>query len=69
MEIVKLLKDYSKNQLEKELNEYFTQQFDSCICHEKITNIEYMIKYVQPVNDFIIHTTAKPCMNTRRIVY
>jgi len=69
MEIVKLLKDYSKTPLEKELSDYFTQKLDSSICVEKIKNKNFMIKYIQPINDFIIHTTAKPCTNTKRILY
>lgn len=69
MEIVKLLKDYSKTPLEQELSEYFTQKLDTSICVEKIKNKNFLIKYIQPVNDFIIHTTAKPCANTRRMLY
>ena len=69
MEIVKLLKDYSKTPLEQELSEYFTQELDSTICVEKIKNKDFMIKYIQPINDFIIHTTAKPCSNIKRAYY
>ena len=69
MEIVKLLKDYSKTPLEKELGEYFNQKLDSTICTEKIKNKKFMIKYIQPLNDFIIHTTALPGANPRRILY
>ena len=69
MEIVKLLKDYAKTPQEKELTEYFSQEFDSTICYEKIKNKDFMIKYLQPLNDFIIHTTAYPCCDTRRMLY
>lgn len=69
MEIIKLLKDYSKTPLEAQLKDYFSQEFDSSICREPITNKEFMIKYVMPVNDLIIHTTALPCCDARRMLY
>ena len=69
MEIVKLLKDYSKTPLEKELNDYFTQELDSTICVEKIKNKKFMIQYVKPLNDFIVHTTALSGANARRMLY
>ena len=69
MEIVKILKDYAKTPLEKELSAYFTQELDSTICVEKIKNKKFMVQYVRPINDFIIHTTALPCANIRRILY
>ena len=69
MEIIKLLKDYSKTPLEKELSDYFTQELDTTICVEKIKNKKFMIKYIQPLNDFIIHTTALPGANARRVIY
>lgn len=69
MEIVKLLKDYAKTPLQTELGEYFTQELDSTICTEKITNKKFLIQYIKPINDFIIHTTALPCSNARRMLY
>ena len=69
MEIVKLLKDYSKTPLEKELSDYFAQELDSTICVEKIKNKKFMIQYVKPLNDFIIHTTALSGSNARRVLY
>ena len=69
MEIVKLLTDYAHTPLEQELSKYFTQELDSITCVEKIKNKKFMIQYIKPINDFIIHTTAMPCTNTRRILY
>ncbi len=69
MEIVKLLKDYAKTPQESSLTEYFSQEFDSTICCEKIKNKDFMIKYLKPLNDFIIHTTAMPCCDTRRLLF
>ena len=69
MEIIKLLKDYAKTPLEQELSDYFTQELDSTICVEKIKNKNFMIQYIQPINNFVIHTTALPCSNARRMLY
>ena len=69
MEIIKLLKDYSKTPLQKELSDYYSNQLDSTICVEKIKNKKFLIQYMQPINDFIIHTTAMPCSNARRMLY
>jgi len=68
MKIVKLLKDYAKTQSEIDLNEYLSQKLDSTICYEPIKNKKFMIKYLQPLNDFIIHTTALPCCDSRRVL-
>ena len=67
MDIIKQLHDYAKTPLEKELSDYFYQELDSCICVEKIKNKNFMIQYIQPLNDFVIHTTALPCSNVRRM--
>ena len=69
MEIIKLLKDYSKTPLQEELSDYYTQELDCVICVEKIKNKDFMIQYVQPLHDFIIHTTAMPCTDARRMLY
>ena len=69
MEIVKLLKDYSKTPLESNLNDLLSQKLDTTICCEKITNKKFLLKYVQPINDFIVHTTALPCCDVRRMLY
>ena len=69
MEIVKILKDYAKTPQESNLVEYFSQEFDSTICYEKIKNKNFMIKHLKPLNDFIIHTTALPCCDTRRLLF
>ncbi len=67
MEIIKLLKDYPKTRRQKALSTYLIQELDTQICREKIKNKKFMIKYLQPINDFIIHTTALPCCNVRRM--
>ena len=68
MEIIKILSDYSKTPLESDLSKYFSQELDTTICAEKIKNKNFIIKYVQPLNDFIIHTTALPCCDVRRML-
>ncbi|MBQ8475953.1 hypothetical protein IJ531_02715 [bacterium] len=68
MEIVKLLKDYSKTPLEEKMNEYLSGSLDSTICVEPIKNKEFLLQYIKPLNDFIIHTTSVPCCDTRRML-
>lgn len=69
MEIIKLLKDYARTPLQQELSDYFNQELDSTICVEKIKNKKFLIQYLQPINDFVIHTTALSGTNVRRILY
>ena len=69
MEIIKVLKDYAKNPLEESLCDYFSQELDSSICREPIKNKDFLVKYFQPVNDFIIHTTAVAGADARRMLY
>ena len=68
MEIIKLLKDYSKTPLEAKLNEYLSNTLDSTICVEHIKNKNFILQYIKPINDFIIHTTALPCCDVKRIL-
>lgn len=68
MEIIKLLKDYSKTPLQEQLSNYFTQELDCVICAEKIKNKKFMIQHLKPLNDFIIYTTAFPCADVRRVL-
>lgn len=58
MKYVKILNDYSKNSLESTLAAYLTSCLDTSICFEEIKNIKFKIKYIKPVHDFIIYTTA-----------
>ena len=58
MYIVKSLEDYSKTPLEKKLAEYLVKKTTSGVCYEKIKNKDFMIKYLQPKNDFLICSTA-----------
>jgi len=67
MEIVKLLKDYSKTPLEQKLNEYLSNSLDSTICREPIKNKEFLIHYIKPVNNFTIYTTAMPYSDCNRL--
>ena len=68
MEIIKLLKDYSKTPLDLKINEYLSGVLDSTICAEPIKNKEFLIQNIKPINDFIIHTTALPCCDARRML-
>lgn len=66
MEIVKLLKDYSKSPKENLFCELIYQKSDSSICVEKIKNKDFLIQYLKPVNDFIIYTTEFPNSSIKR---
>lgn len=68
MEIIKLLKDYSKTPMEEKYGVLLHNKLESSICVEKIKNRNFMIKYPRPLNDFLITTTQLPCNNVRRVV-
>lgn len=61
MKYVKIINDYSKNSLESTLAAYLTSCLDSSICFEEIKNVEFKIKYIQPLHNFIIYSTAVAC--------
>lgn len=67
MKIVKLISDYSKSPLEKGLSDYLANKTDSLICCEEIKNKKFLLQYIKPVNDLIIHTTAMPGYNMKRL--
>ena len=67
MEIIKTLNDYSKTPLEKNLCQYFEKELANTICAEKITNKKFMLKYIQPQNNFVIYTNSMPFCSIKRI--
>lgn len=68
MNIVKVLDDYSKTEDQRELVEYLKGVLPSTICYEPIKNKDFIRKYMTPLNDFVIWTTAMPCADTRRML-
>lgn len=68
MNIVKVLDDYSKTEDQRELVEYLKDVLPSTICYEPIKNKDFIRKYMTPLNDFVIWTTAMPCADTRRVL-
>ena len=68
MNIVKVLDDYSKTGDQRELVEYLKGVLPSTICYEPIKNKEFLRKYMTPLNDFVIYTTAMPCADVRRVL-
>ena len=68
MKIVKLLKYYIKSPQQKDLSEFLSEKLESTLCYEPIKNKKFMIQYIKPLNDFVIHTTALPCCDTRRML-
>ena len=67
MEIIKILKDYSKNPLENKMYEYLSSSLDSTLCREPIKNKNFMIQYIKPLNDFIISSTAMAFADTKKV--
>lgn len=67
MEIVKTIFDYSKTPFEKEIAKYLATRLDSVICSEKITNKDFMIKNLEPLNDFVIYTNSVCASNLKRV--
>ena len=68
MNIVKVLDDYSKTEEQRELVEYLKGILPSTVCYEPIKNKEFLRKYMTPLNDFVIYTTAMPCADVRRVL-
>ena len=62
MNIVKVLDDYSKTDDQREL------VLPSTVCYEPIKNKDFIRKYMTPLNDFVIYTTAVPCADVRRVL-
>ena len=69
MDIVKILKDYSKTPLENKMNELLSGSLDSTICYEPIKNKDFIIQYMKPINDFIIYTNSLSCCDIKKINY
>lgn len=67
MDIVKILKDYSKTPLESKMHELLSNNLDSTICYEPIKNKEFILQYMKPVNDLVIYTTLIPCCDIKKI--
>ncbi len=68
MDIVKVLDDYSKTDDQRELVEYLKGVLPSTICYEPIKNKDFIRRYMTPLNDFVIWTTAMPCADARRVL-
>lgn len=61
MKYVKIISDYSRNSFEKNIAAYLANSLDSCTCFEEIKNINFKLRYVKPIHDFIIYSTAVAC--------
>jgi len=68
MNIVKMLDDYAKTDEQKDMATYLKEVLPSAICYEPIKNKEFMRRYMTPLNDFIIYTTAAPCADAARVL-
>ena len=70
MDIVKNLKDYEWTTQQKIFASFLRENISSYSCSEKITNTEYIKKYSEPSNDFLIYSTgvADPNLILRKAV-
>lgn len=68
MDIVKNLKDYALTTKQRIFVGFLKENVTSYSCREHIGNPEYLKKYSQPANDFLIYCTgvADPRLLLRR---
>lgn len=69
MDIVKILKDYSKTPLENKVNDFLSNSLDSTICYEPIKNKEFIAQYMRPINNFIIYTNLVAGSDIKKFNY
>ena len=67
MDVVKILKDYTKNTRDLLFEEFLDEQLDSLACHEEIVNPEFIYQTSQPVNDFMIYSNDSLLVGARRL--
>lgn len=68
MNIVKMLSDYSKTDEQKDMVAYLKEVLPSVVCYEPIKNKDFIMRYMTPLNDFCIYTTAVPCADASRVL-
>ncbi len=68
MDIVKNIRDLSLNEDEQFFADVIKEEFGCNTCVEKITNVDFIQHYAQPLNDFNIYTTAQPSAEGMRMV-
>lgn len=70
MDSIKKLKDYPLTTQQRIFASFLKENISSYSCSEKITNKNYIRKYLSPENDFTIYTTgvADPRLLLRRAV-
>lgn len=67
MEYIKIIQDYSKNAAEEQMASYLANKLDSSICCEEIKNVNFKVKYLKPLNNFVIYSTAVCCEDKKEI--
>lgn len=68
MDIVKNIRDLSLNEDQRFFADIIKEEFGCNTCVEKIMNRDFLYRYVQPVHDFNIYTTAQPTAEGMRMV-
>lgn len=68
MDIIRTTDDYLGTEEDADLARFLKNKLRTDICEVKITNRDYMVKSLEPLNDFIIHTTAMPGAEPYRLL-
>ena len=68
MRIVKNLKDLSLNEDQTFFAEIIRDEFGYDTCVEDIKNVDFLIQYNKPKNNFNIYTTANPTQEGIRML-
>ncbi|MBS4759870.1 MAG: hypothetical protein KHX03_04140 [Clostridium sp.] len=68
MRIIKNLRDMSLNEDEKFFADIIKDEFGWNTCVEKIKNKDFLQRYVKPLHDFNIYTTAQPTAEGMRMI-
>ncbi len=68
MDIIRITDDFVSSQEDKDLAMFIKNKIQTDVCEVKLTNKEYMVRHLEPLNDFVIHTTAMPCCEPYRLL-
>lgn len=68
MDIIKNLSDFIETGEQVYTAEFMKNKLRTDVCEVKIKNKKFMLKYLEPSNDFIIHTTSIPCSDPSRLL-
>ena len=67
MDIVKILKDYTKSTKDLLFEEFLDEQLESLACREEIVNPAFIYETSKPINDFMLYSNDSPLVGARRL--